>query len=137
MDVAIYYEYSLRKHVLSLHGFLQVETWICPNCEVGQHQCFACGKLGKSTESADEQEVILNDWVVRDVSHGSDLFCLVFMVSLNNSLDPKLTLYLQPPPACRFLYVIITDVGDSTILLVWQNSLFLKQHRTIWLVASN
>nr|XP_024364367.1 uncharacterized protein LOC112276843 [Physcomitrium patens]PNR28122.1 hypothetical protein PHYPA_028714 [Physcomitrium patens] len=36
---------------------VSVEIWICPNCEVGQHQCFVCGKLGKSTGSADHQQV--------------------------------------------------------------------------------
>jgi hypothetical protein len=38
---------------------ISVETWICPNCEVWQHQCFACGKLGNSDHTSDQQEVFV------------------------------------------------------------------------------
>ncbi|KAG0582549.1 hypothetical protein KC19_3G068400 [Ceratodon purpureus] len=41
---------------------VSVQTWMCPNCEAGQHQCFACGKLGYSTvptDSTDSQEVFV------------------------------------------------------------------------------
>ncbi|XP_073391891.1 protein ENHANCED DOWNY MILDEW 2 isoform X2 [Physcomitrium patens] len=75
---------------------ISVETWICPNCEVGQHQCFACGKLGKSTESADEQEVFVCDHNrCRRFYHPACVAKLLVSEAAQNNLACRIQLKLE------------------------------------------
>ncbi|XP_073385566.1 protein ENHANCED DOWNY MILDEW 2 isoform X2 [Physcomitrium patens] len=43
---------------------VNVKSWICPNCEAGQHQCFACGKLGSSSSGSSSNSMGLLEVVV-------------------------------------------------------------------------
>ncbi|KAG0554295.1 hypothetical protein KC19_12G080300 [Ceratodon purpureus] len=77
-----------------------VETWICPNCEAGQHQCFACGKLGNSNPSTDSQEVfVCGSKKCKRFYHP---MCVAELL-VPDHLEPNLLVAKQKDLACRIL----------------------------------
>ncbi|KAG0504735.1 hypothetical protein M758_N022200 [Ceratodon purpureus] len=79
------------------------ETWMCPNCEAGQHQCFACGKLGNSNPSTHSQLELVFECGSRGCKRFYHPPCVAELL-LPEDVEPKLDLVAERNDlACRIL----------------------------------
>lgn len=103
-----------------------IQSFICPNCEYSQHQCFVCGKLGSSSKSSHAEVQLLK---ILNFSWFDDF---IFVLSLTIIWPLVLAIHMYFGTHITFWYVVFEQSVTSLSLLWFLVSMWYC--RIIWLL---